>query len=492
MKTVFTFFICILLSAAVYSQHRGDRLSFQGVNLDNDYSVTSLGMGNAFTSLSGDVSAVFSNPAGLTGINNLQVTVGGSNVSRYWRENQDYRPDRFFVTLPFYLEGLYVPDPANNGEWDHVVAGDSLPYNVNLPRLGLDPFSKEAADWEKDLTESLFNNIAIAYPFYFYNTQFVVSAAYNRSLIWDYDRNDTYLDPHPGYDLYGKVSRVNGLDTVVLQWSKYLRNRTGFMNNIFAAFAVNLHENVKIGVGGKYIWGNSDDLLSLNRVGSFDLIRENRFRFYYQNNTFNQTGTSDFSGMQMNAGLIINLNKLKIGFNADLPYTLKREWSLVETVGDSAAISNNISGIDEADIPASFTLGISLSPVDDLIVSFDLKKTSYSSTEFKLASADTLFRGWSDQNIIRFGAQYKAGKILTLRAGYRNIPELFIPDGAAFNDEGPVAESFTGGLSLSFFFGRFDFAYEYRRMKYYDSYYSNTNYVLESASRFMAGFSYNL
>lgn len=493
MKNIFTLIFILTAYTALTGQHRGDNLSFQGINFENDFSVPALGMGNASVALSGSLSSVFTNPAGLADISKIQVSVSGSNLERNWRENQDYRPNRYFVTLPFYLEGLYVPLPENNNRWDHEVARDtSNPYAVDLPGLGLDPFSEEASDWNNELNGTTLLNAAVAFPFRVINKSFVVSAAFSRSSVWDYDRNQTYLDPHPGYDIYGDMGRVNGVDTLVIKWSDFMRSRKGYLNNVHYAAAVIINEYLKFGVGGVYSFGNTDDFQNLGRIGSFNLVRENRFRFYYQDMYSEVSGKSDFSSLKFNTGLILDLNRLRFGVNVNLPYTLKREWNYITQEIDSSGISErNISGTDEAEIPADFSIGLSIKPVEDLTVSFDLAKAAYSKTEFTLAIPDSFFNKWPDQTTIRLGAEYKASDLITLRAGYRNIPQLFVPDGAAVDDSGPVADSYTGGLGLNFFFGSFDFAFEYRRLKYYDSYHSNTNYVYENFFRVLAGFTYS-
>ena len=131
----------------VFAQHRGDNLSFQGLPLQSDIAVKSTAMGGAYTSISGDLNSIYYNPAGLADINEFQISVGANSYSKLWRENQAYRPNRMFWTMAFYLDGLYTPDPANNGIWDYELAQDST-YIVNPPQLGKEPFSEEAADWQ--------------------------------------------------------------------------------------------------------------------------------------------------------------------------------------------------------------------------------------------------------------------------------------------------------------------------------------------------------
>jgi hypothetical protein len=76
---------------------------------------------------------------------------------------------------------------------------------------------------------------------------------------------------------------------------------------------------------------------------------------------------------------------------------------------------------------------------------------------------------------------------LSLLGGYRNQSEIFVPDGAAVKDSGPNVVSYMFGISLKVLFARIDLAYEIRSMKYYDSYFSNTNYAMETLNNLYFG-----
>ena len=290
-----------VLTSGILAQHRGDNLSFQGIADFNDVSVKAAAMGGAFTAYSGDVDALFHNPAGLSGIKSLQISVAANSASTKWFENQNYRPDRYFLTLPFYLERLYIPDPANNWELDHLRlwTDDQLldsSYVVNAPKLGLDPFSEEAADWKTSANVSGLSHIAVAYPFSISDFNFVAAASYSiKNNVQDYDRNQTYLDPHIGYFGYGNIDRVNGNDTIVMGWYDYVRSRKGDLNEIDAALSFEYSEELKFGFGVKLLSGSTDDLHTMNKIGHFNLIQSNTFRCSYDTLYQKTSGTSDFA-----------------------------------------------------------------------------------------------------------------------------------------------------------------------------------------------------
>ena len=182
LTKVFAAILVVMFATALVAQHRGDNLSFQGLSDKNEVSVKALAMGGALTAVSGDLSSLFYNPAGLSGIKQLQVSISSNYYNKQWRENQNYRPDRYFVTLPFYLEGLYIPLDSNNGKWDYQVVQDTnYNYIVQEPQLGVDPYSGEAADWMKNKSNVGLTNISAAMPFQILDEKFVGALSYNRN-----------------------------------------------------------------------------------------------------------------------------------------------------------------------------------------------------------------------------------------------------------------------------------------------------------------------
>jgi hypothetical protein len=484
----------IFSSSVIVAQHRGDNLSFQGLTYKDNLSAKAAAMGGAMTAVSGDLSSLFYNMAGLSRLEKFQVSVNVSRYDRQWRENQNYYPDRQFTTLPFYLEGLYVPKPENSGVWDYLLYKDTLNYKYNSPKLGLDPYDENAAQWKNTKSEFGLKNISVALPFYLGDRKFVLAASYLRNSINDFDRNDTYISPQlVSYDYESDFKRVvNGVDTLNVKWSRFLRQKSGSMNNITAGVSNELFANVMIGVGVNIQNGQTDDYLSLTRYGDIHLIDAQKFRFYFVDQSKVVSGTSKFNSTAFNLSALVEISKIKLGLKIDLPYTLTREWSY-STVQKGKETNSNVtsSGKDEVKIPAIYNFGVSFQPIERFLISFNYEYAPYSKAAFNFASRDTTFRNWVDQNSIGFGFEYKMFDFLSLLAGYRAIPEVFIPDGAAIKDKGPGSDSYNVGFSLNTFWGRVDFAYEYRRMKYYDSYYSNANYNFESNSTLMLGFTYS-
>lgn len=499
------FLILILITflvTPVFSQHRGDPLAFQGLSNSVDYTAKSMAMGNAFTSLSGELGSLYFNPAGLASINSLKISVSANSQQKKWFENQDYRSNRFQVHLPFYLEGLYIPGELNidtlTGEpaWDNEIAIDSN-YVVRQPEMGKGKFSEEGADWVEDLNTFTVNTLALALPITLLDKNVVLSVGYkNRYNVTDFDRNDTYLDPHLGYSKYDMPQRVADGDTLKVNWYRYLRDRKGNLHQGKIAVGVEMTKNLKLGLGLTMMTGETEDMQTLNKYGYFDIVNNNRFRFGFDTLNTATSGTSTFKSFSVNIGAIYSIEKLSVGINLELPHTLTREYDydISETIG-IANTTYGKSGTEELELPMAMTLGVSFQPIENFIFSVDYQANNYSKASFNLANAmaDSAHNAWVDQRSWHCGIEYKILPFLSLMGGYQHIPQAFVPDGAAFEDRGPQAESYSLGAGMDFFnLGRITVAYKMNKLKYYDQYMSNTNYNVIKYNNLSIGYELSL
>ena len=491
-----TILVGMISGGRLMAQNRGNNFAFQGLGNTGEISAKALALGGAYTSINGDIDAIQYNPAGLATIDRLQLSFGAGMLSRAWTENQVYNQNRLFYTLPFYLERLYIPDPANNGKLDSDVFFDGLvdtAYVVAFPDTGLEPFSDAAADWKKKKMTTGPTNFAIAYPFLLSGKNVVVAAAWNKKMdFFDYDRNSTYLDPHLGYTEYDLPDLVNGLDTIRMSWSDFERSRSGSLQEFQAAVAIDLSKHIKTGFAFRYLTGETDDMLILNKIGDFDLIDQNEFAFSYDTLDLSISGSSDFSGLKTELGLQLQYDAFGFGLNVVLPYTVKRDFSYAErTTNPQNDMTNEIKGLEMFRVPLGYALGINLRPAEKFVFSLDYDLKRFSKAEWEIANNDTTHRNWVDQQILRLGIQYAPFQVLSLRAGYRAIPQVFVPDGAPYRDKGPEARAWTVGFGLNLGqLGLLDVAGEYRILKYYDQYFSNTNYCKEVTKNLLIGYHY--
>ena len=486
----------VLCGGLLQAQNRGNNLAFQGFGNISETGALALGMGGAYSSMSGNIDVLNYNSAGLAGIEKLQFSISGGSVFRQWTENQQYNPNRLFVTMPFYLEGLYVPDPTNNGVLDNEVFFEGLEdslYQVSLPDTGLESYSDAAADWKKKKNAAGPANFSIACPLTIAGRKLVIAASWNKKLdFYDYDRNDTYLDPHIGYIEYDMPELVDGSDSVDIFWSDFERQRSGSLQEYRGALALDLTDVVKIGFSLNYFTGETDDEQTLDRIGWFRLYDQNEFAFSYDTLTVTTAGTSTFTGLKSELGVQLVYDAFSVGLNLKLPYSVTRKSDYTVTTVDTASIvSESVKSTETFKIPLSYTFGISFRPTERFIFSIDCDQNNYSRAEWEIANDDTTHREWVDQKILRFGIQYTPTEFLVLRAGYRSISQVFVPDGATFRDRGPDARAWTLGAGLNFgSFGVINVAWEYRSLKYFDQYYSNTNFCKEITRNILISYQY--
>jgi long-subunit fatty acid transport protein len=496
---IVTFISLLFLSVNLFAQRNGDVLSFQGLDEPNDINPKALALGGAFTAASGELGSIFYNPAGLAKISKLQISVSAAYSSRLWRDNQIWLAGGSYKMLPQYMENLYTPPAEFNGIWS-----DSLgspfglswdPSQVRNPVIGVDPYSKEAADAENSINKFAFSQIAIAFPFQISELKFTAAAALNLNYNpVDYDWNGDHLDPHWGTSF--DFSQLAPKDSIVrANWDIYTRERSNGIKNLKGALAFEFTKNIQIGVGFTSMFGSTDDNITLNRIGYFQFVQTGDiWSFSYENRKAVRSGTSTFSSFMFNVGGIIAFRNLDIGFNVDMPYTITRDWDYTDVVANNAGtISTKASGTDKMKVPLCFNIGLKFMPLKNFSIYADLASKPYSKNEFESTAAlDTANTPvWTNQYTFAGGLEYRFNEDLTLMAGYRNRTATFVGYGNAVRNQGAPVDSYTLGASYVLPVGQVTIAYEYRKLKYYDVYFTSRNYTLVSTDNIILGYTFS-
>ncbi|MFH0991220.1 MAG: hypothetical protein V1799_14525 [bacterium] len=500
-----------MISGTLIAQHNGDPLLFQGLTERNQVGVKGSAYGNAFTSRSNDLNALFSNAAGLADLQSIQISVSTHYRDFLTRDNQNFYPGSGYVGTSLYLEHLLIPDPAWNNIWDdslRTIVYDSLgtPIGTNWwnadklqwPVQGVDDYSKEATDHEQTFNRVAFDHIAIAVPFKFEGKHFVVAASYNRQYdVYDYDWNGSYLDPHWGSsDIIqaapGSIVRSN--------WSVFSRRRTGGLYAFTGALAFQYDDHLLLGTKLNWVSGKSTDEQTLDRIGYFRFKHgenQSRWSFSYETNGQQINGTSEYRTSELSLGALYTSSTLNLGLNIQLLSTITRTWSYSTQLIDSSNVTTSIiSGIDKVHMPAIYTAGITIKPNQGLIVSFAYEYNALSTAKYELSrgTPDSLpyYARWVDQISLRAGIEYSISSTVTILGGYQTRGAPFIGYGVAIRDAGAPMESYSCGISLSIVYGRFDVAYIVNRLKYYDVYMTNRNFTLEQSQRLSLGYTMSL
>ena len=277
-----------------------------------------------------------------------------------------------------------------------------------------------------------------------------------------------------------------------IYWSDFERMRDGKVQSINFALSYQLNPTIMFGAGLNILNSETDDSQRLSRIGFFDLLDgPNSFRFSYDTLNVFTTGISEFSGTSINLGAIFEFEHISLGVNLTSPYTITRKWNYQTTTGNATSAEQvTTTGEDKMKVPLSYAFGLSIMPVESFRLAVDIKQKNYGDAEFVLSQPDSNQRSFINQTVLSFGFEYSAFDFLAILGGYRHQTELFVPDGGATKDEGPDINAWSIGLSFRTDFGIFDLAYVISNMKYYDSYFSNTNYVKESLDRMLLAYTY--
>ncbi len=490
-------FTLLLLSTTVFAQHRGDKMFFQGLDYTNNDGTRSLAMGGAFSANTGDINAIFYNPAGLADLKKISIAYYGNSTSTEYWENQSWKPTKYLGALSLYLEELLhiSRDSIFTHEYNDIDIFKDSAYVISNPKMGLDPYSKEAAKWTKKITHTAPLNIVFALPLHDYVEGLVVGGSFNQNYVADYDRNDTYLTPHPGYTLYDTMKQASN----DMQWYRYYRSRTGMISTTRIAVSYQINKNIQVGAGLKYINGRTEDFIGLQQYGTFTLAGQNVFSFNFHNYLDITSGNSTYKSLSASLGLILSYSKFNLGLTLTLPSTLERKFNsyrfVSKEVDNNTVVATASTGTDKMKMPLGFTIGINYAAAKSLTLACDVEYVPYGTAEFQVTQPDFFFQHWVNQTILRVGLEYRVTKELNLSVGYRNIPQSYVPDGSAIKDRGPIAVSYTFGTGynlnvMDMNLGRIDIVYEYSNLNYYDSYYSNTNYNTIRTNRIVCGYTY--
>ena len=478
INRVIAMFLMLVLSGVAFAQDNGQNLRFQGISEVPDFNVKASAMGNAVSAISGELGALYYNPAGLVGLKGIQVSVSGNRTNKEMWEYQYWWSAKYYILPPRWFMGVIpLPTREQSGLWSYEVYPTlELPdYDV---KMETDKFDKVNADWIHKAD----------------------AASYSRNQIEEYDQNDVFLDSHPGRipDPYW-TSKSSDLET---HWSKYKRQREGVMNQISGALAIDLSKRIQLGVGLHLLSGKTDDMLSTKKVGKvyMDLTERGYFKFFYEDGSFTQSGTSKFSTTQMDFGAQFHLNRMNIGLKYRTNADLKRTWEYTNVTTDSlgASITEETSGEDKIQtIPGTVTLGFCFYPIDRVKFTFDWETTPYSKASHEydetLVGPDTTIAyNWVDQSILRAGFELKFLKSVRVLVGYQFAPKTWAPYRAAFDKKGQPAHIYSVGLSVDVPLGVIDVVYQISRFKYYDAYMTVQPFNVINSNQIMFGYTLTL
>ncbi len=387
-----------LLSLPAFSQFPEDalRLATPGIGVG----ARALGMGNAYTGVASDYSALYWNPAGLAQLRLGEFSVGLSHLntndgSTFFGQNESY----------------------SNNNTSLNALGFVYPVEVRRGSLVIALGYARQANFTTGVSFEGFNPVS--------------------SIIQSYAPNGGSAPADPAGNLAWELFLA---DTVGRQWYSPIVNRVtqkgkvlegGGLNSWSVAGAVDVAKEVSVGVTLSYLTGSYRYDRDYAENDTRNVYSTTAYPYDFNELTLTDFVSGDISGGTARFGIMYRKDdRLRVGLNVKVPtkYTVQETYRTDATsVFDSASNGINTygpfhsNGTDEYDVltPWVFSAGASAT-FDDLLISGDIELTDWSSLEFANANPDLLALNKDIKDIFRSTVNWRLGAEYDVRqAGIR-------------------------------------------------------------------------
>lgn len=490
MKQYRRIFAIVFLSVAwmgtqTLIAQEGTALLMQGVNYTTNQSAASRAAGGVSIGLKDNPSLMFLNPAMLTTLSRIQVSVGGYYQNLYQVQDQRYGTLQGHPQAVFLLQGItdQLADPDLSGLKRRATQEDSIQR----------PFDTYKPYWTREKDESLPLQLFVAAPVRIANKKVTigVGAVEYANLGWYYCNNNSLSPNFLDVATYGTIRTQNlpRTDTIAttnspypVQWNRYYQYRNGSIYGYGGAIAVELSERLSLGLSGMILDGSTTD--EEVQVG------RGRMLFFYSSirldklgmTTWQKRGKSNYSGYEFAFSGTYTTKYLTVGFSLKPPTTITREFtysysrdsvtatSVLNSKVDSLhnVSSGTISGKDKMELPLRGTVGISLVVRENLTVMGEYELAPYASATY-IATNGAKTHPWLSISMFKLGVEYGATPWLKIRGGVREGAEVFQPATNPLRGEYVKYPIYSVGCGVKAFGATVNVAYEYADRRYTDT-----------------------
>jgi long-chain fatty acid transport protein len=362
----------------------------QEVTVGNDFCIgaRAIGMGGAWTSVADDFTALYWNPAGLSYIRNMQF-YGSLSHERADTEIQYFseKASTFASNTRPSSFGVVIPIPSYRG-------GLAFAFGVN-----------RVQSFDARIATKGFNELTLT------------------------------EDPELGQLFIDEVTDESG---GIYSWD--------------FGVAVKIAPSVSIGASIGFLSGNYNYSLLLdatdtrNLDSNIDII------------SYSDTTTTDYIGADGKIGILARIaSPVKLGATIAIPlsFSASEYWTqdTYYTYDDGTKDSELTDGTVDYDIsrPFRFSLGLSMSPIPNAIISADASYVDWTQTEYNKPPAqdvsnENFVNDYTDTIRLGVGCEFfipNSG--LLLRAGYMRDPLPYVPEGMEIETE---RQYITAGIGI--------------------------------------------
>jgi opacity protein-like surface antigen len=447
----------MLFVQPLFAQGYGGALTFQGLDRYTLHSAGARAMGGVAIGVKQDIGSMFQNPAALQSLQGIQVSLGGLQLSKDSKQEQNYAPVRYYPNLSLLLEGLtaQIPDP------DTTLVGFTAQDTVQRP------FDDIGPNWSRSKNRSTPLQALLAVPVSWGNIKLIAGiGAVEYADLNRYYQNNNVLSPAILSQRPLPTFRPTDDNPINVDWSQTVHSRDGSIQGYGIALAGSVG-SLSVGLSGLILDGSTDDFEQEVARGRLTFF-SNAFRADSVYGRITKTGTSDFSGREFTLSSILTGRYVSIGFSVKPPATITRTYTTqVETDTTGTPSLSTIQGEDKLKLPWRGTAGLSLAPRENLTIGLEYEFRPYESVRY-VDSEGAETSPWLSASLFRVGAEYMLAPWLALRGGMRGEAEVFEPEGNHITGEPVTYTVYSAGVGAFFSGLRLNLTYENSLMKYQD------------------------
>ncbi len=480
-------------------------LSMEGLNHTTNTSILSKSLGGVTIPLQKDVSLMFANPASLSTLDALTISVSAAQTSTSASQTQQWQPSTYYGNYSLLMDGS-----ANGINHTDTTTGNKYtlpPSNTYFPGDTLwKPYDKIGPNWNHNKNPKMIPNIFVAMPFTFRGIKATIGLAYTEyaDMNYFYQNNNTQ-NPNPN-ELMAGQGIVKGDSTRRVNWWQSSHSRDGNLNSVGGALSVNIMQSLSIGASAKYISGDVNDIDQILGRGVIwffasgaanNNARINSIRLDSVNYGSSVVGTSSYKGYEGTISATYQGKDVTIGVTITLPTEIDRTFNGTSTSYTNATkdyttvpiSSVNVKTFQEMDLPMKESIGIGMQLRPNVYAAAEYEYDPYAQAKLKTNGITT--NPWLNASSFHLGIKWEPAEKYSLRFGYRRQSDVFQAQYSAFENQPVSYVAYSAGIGIHLIKGlELNAAYEFYEQKYEDTWVDNSNINILTSQSISAGIQY--
>jgi hypothetical protein len=495
-------------SSDLVAQDYNVPLSMEGLNHTANTSILSKSMGGVAIPLQKDVSLMFVNPASLSTLDALTISVGALRTSTNSDQTQTWQGSTYYGNYSLLMDGsgrnIFHTDTSVANKYRRPQSTQYFPGDTLWVA-----YDDIGPNWNHEKSPGDFiPDVFAAMPFTLAGIKATVGLGYSEYANMDYYyQNNNTQNPNPN-ELMAGQGIVAGDSTRRVNWWQSSHSREGSLHSAGGVLAVNISQTLSAGVSAKYISGDVNDVDktlgrgviwffasgSANRNATINSIRLDSVDYMSS-----VAGKSSYTGYEATLSTTYRGKNVTIGVSVTLPASIDRKFNGTTTsytgrTKDYAAVPLNTvsTSISQTmDLPVKGSIGIGMQLRSNVYAAVEYEYNPLSKAELKTNGVKT--NPWLDAPSFHLGLKWEPVEIVSLRFGYRRQSEIFQAQYSAFENQPVTYIAYSAGVGVNLMNGLdLNAAYEFYERKYEDVWMDNNNINILNSNSVSVGLQYTL